>query len=174
MRALVVGLVAGVSLLGVGREASAATADGTIITNVASATFNTASLSPYAVSYNATATVIIQNPCVSLVKTPDVTIQAAGGTVTYTLWVVNCSPVTSAFNITMTDKLPDNVAYDAPRGFWNGLGGGLWVSSSSSNGTTWPASNPNAGQTATYYLRFVMPTLGPLQSAYMQYSVKIL
>lgn len=174
MRAMVVAMMVGASLLGLQREANAATADGTLITNVACATFNTASLSPYAVSYCATATVIIQNPCVSLVKTPDVTIQAAGGTVTYTLWVVNCSPASSAFNITVTDKLPDNVKYDAPRAQWNGLGGGLWANSSSSNGTAWAASNPLAGQGTTYYLRFVMPTLGPLQSAFVQYSVTIL
>lgn len=176
MRALVVAMVAGVSLLGVGREACAATADGTLITNVASATFNTASLSPYAVSYNATATVIIQNPCVTLIKTPDVTIQAAGGKVTYTLWVVNCSPVTSAFNITVTDKLPDNVAYDGPQGQWNGLGGGIWQRTSSSTGGsgTYGTGLPPAGQVTPYYLRFAIGALGPLQSAFIAYSVAIL
>jgi len=173
---LVVAMMAGASLLGVGREACAATSDGTLITNVASATFNTASLSPYAVSYCATATVIIQNPCVTLIKTPDVTVQAAGGTVTYTLWVVNCSPVTSAFNITVTDKLPDNVKYDASQAQWNGNGGGIWQKSTSPSGAngSWTAAVPVAGQTTPFYLRYVMPTLGPLQSAFISYSVAIL
>ena len=109
MRAMVVAMVVGAGLLGVGQKACAATSDGTLITNVASATFSTASLNQYFVSYNATATVLVQNPCVTLIKTPDVTVQAAGGSVTYNLWVVNCSPNTSAFNITVTDKLPDNI-----------------------------------------------------------------
>lgn len=174
MRRLLAVVVAGMGLLGGVREAAAGTADGTLITNVACATFSTASLSGYAVSYCATATVIIQNPCVSLIKTPDVTIQAAGGTVTYTLWVVNCSPVTSAFNVTVTDKLPDNTTFDAARGNWGGLSGGTWYPSSSSNGTAWPGTYPNAGQGTTYYLRFIMDTLGPSKSAFIKFSVAIL
>ena len=165
----------GVGLLGlVGGGANAATADGTLITNVACATFSTASNAGYAVSYCATATVIVQNPCVTLIKTPDLTIQAAGGTVTYTIWVVNCSPVGSAFNITVTDKLPDNVAWDAPRGSWAGLSGGTWFPSNASNGTTWVNGSPLAGQTTPYYLRFVLTQLGPSKSAFQTFSVTVL
>jgi uncharacterized repeat protein (TIGR01451 family) len=128
------------------------------------------------VSFAATATVLVQNPCVSLRKVPDVTIQAAGGTVTYTLWVVNCSPIMSAFNITVTDKLPDNVAYDQPRGSWNGGSGGTWASSESATGAvgTFVPGTPPPGQLTPYYLRYVIDLLGPAKSAMIAYSVVIL
>jgi uncharacterized repeat protein (TIGR01451 family) len=165
-----------VCLLGAGRVL-ATTADGTMITNVATATFATPSLAgPYAVSYNASAYVMVQNPCIGIRKDPNVTTQSAGGTVTYTLWVVNCSPVTSAFNITVTDKLPDNVTFDSQRGNWNGGSGGTWVPSTSPNGSA-PWANgayPPVGQTTPFYMRFVLDQLGPTKSAMIAYSVVVL
>jgi len=167
-----------VCLLGLGAgRVRATTADGTMITNVATATFATPSLAgPYAVSYNASAYVMVQNPCVAIRKDPNVTTQSAGGTVTYTLWVVNCSPVTSAFNITITDKLPDNVTYDQPRGNWNGGSGGTWTSWESATGATnaWVQATPPSGQATPYYLRFLLDQLGPAKSAMIAYSVVVL
>jgi uncharacterized repeat protein (TIGR01451 family) len=177
MSKVVVKVMAGVCLLGgLSQGAKAATADGTLITNLATATFSTATGAQVTVSYTATATVLVQNPCVSLLKVPDVTVQAAGGTVTYTLWVVNCSPIMSAFNITVTDKLPDNVSYDAARGNWNGGSGGTWTSSDSPSGLagSYVAVPPTAGQTTPLYLRFVLDLLGASKSAMIRYSVVIL
>src|SRR5688500_17248493 len=67
-------------------SAAAATADGTLITNVACATFsaNPAGTAGYAVSYCATATVLIRNPCIALQKIANPTVQASGGDVTFT------------------------------------------------------------------------------------------
>jgi uncharacterized repeat protein (TIGR01451 family) len=158
------------------RAASATTADGTLITNVATATFATASLNGFGVSYGASAYVIVANPCVAIMKVPDVTTQSAGSKVTYTLWIANCSPTSSAFNITITDKLPDNVSYDAARGSWNGGSGGTWTSSESVNGSvgSYVTGTPTAGQTTPYYLRYVLDLLGPAKSAMLAYSVVIL
>ena len=157
-----------------GRGVHAATADGTLITNVATATFSTPTGGPFAVTFGATATVIVLSPCVALQKVADTTVQAAGGTVTYTLWVVNCSAAMSAFNILVTDKLPDNMAYDAPRGTFGN--GGAWSSFESATGgpTTYVAGTPPAGQVTPYYLRFLLDILGPSKSAYVKYSAVIL
>jgi len=178
MSKVVVACVAGLGLLGVlGREANAATADGTLVTNVATATFSTATNAGYTVSYTATATVLIQNPCVSLLKVPDITIQAAGGTVTYTLWVVNCSLTVSAFNITVTDKIPDNVAFGSGAlGSWNGGSGGTWSTWTSATGVPTAYANvpPAAGQTTPFYMRYLLDQLGPNRSAFINYSVVIL
>jgi len=162
--------------LGVAGSTNAATADGTLVTNVATATFATASTMGFAVSYGASAYVLIANPCVSLLKVPNVTVQSAGGTVTYTLWVVNCSPTTSAFNVTVTDKLPDNVAYDAARGNWNGGSWGTLSTWTSATGVPTAYANvpPAAGQVTPFYMRYLLDQLGPNRSAFLSYSVVIL
>jgi uncharacterized repeat protein (TIGR01451 family) len=152
------------------------TADGALITNLATATFATASLNGFAVSYGASANVLVANPCVAIQKVPDVTVQSSGSKVTYTLWVANCSPTTSAFNITVTDKLPDNVSYDAARGNWNGGSGGTWTSSDSPTGAagSYVTTPPTAGQTTPLFLRFVLDQLGAGKSALIAYSVVVL
>jgi uncharacterized repeat protein (TIGR01451 family) len=163
-------------LLLAGRVQALPTADGALITNLATATFATASLNGFAVTYGATANVLVANPCVAIQKVPDVTVQSAVSKVTYTLWVANCSPTTSAFGITVTDKLPDNVSYDAPRGSWNGGSGGTWVSSDSPSGAvgSYVGGTPPAGQTTPMFLRFVLDQLGAGKSAMIAYSVVVL
>jgi len=161
-------------------SASAATADGTLITNVACATFsaNPAGTAGYAVSYCATATVLIRNPCIALQKIANPTAQASGGDVTFTLWVVNCSPTSSAWNILVTDRMPDNTAYENPSFVsWPGNATpGVWQANYSSNNTTWSAlgTQPGAAQGAPYYLRYTLDILGPGKSAFASFQVTIL
>jgi uncharacterized repeat protein (TIGR01451 family) len=150
-------------LLAWGSVARAATADGTLITNVACATFSSAAGSQFAVSYCATSVVPVANPCIALQKTANPTTQASGGTVTYCLWVVNCSPSTSAFNITITDNLPANVSYAGGYADWNGGSGGTWF-----------PTTPPVGQTATFTMRFVLTQLGMNRSAMACFQVQVL
>jgi uncharacterized repeat protein (TIGR01451 family) len=160
-------------LAATGRVVQAMTADGTLITNVACATYMSASGQGFAVSYCVTARIQIANPCLALQKIANPTTQASGGTVTYTVWVVNCSCDNSAFNINVTDRLPDMVAMDAARGTWNGESGGNWTAASGSNNTTWAANVPLAGQVAPYFLRYVLDQLGPCKSAFVAFSVSV-
>ena len=157
-----------------GREASAMTADGTLVTNVACATYSSASGAGFAVSYCATAILNIQNPCLALQKVANPTAQASGGLVTYTIWVVNCSCTGSAFNINVTDRLPDNVIMGSNLAGWNGGSGGAWFASSGSNNTTWAVNAPLAGQGTPYYLRYALDQLGPCRSAYAAFTVSVL
>ena len=165
--------------MGPGRT-EAATADGTLITNVACATFSSAQTAGqgYAVSYCATATVLIQNPCVQLQKVANPTVQASGGSVTFTLWVVNCSATSSAWNVTVTDKMPDNTAYAGGTFLsWPGLSSGFsWLPSYSTNNTTWSGTplQPADGTVVPLYLRYVLEALGPSRSAFARFSVEIL
>jgi uncharacterized repeat protein (TIGR01451 family) len=143
---------------------------------VACAPYAAASGAGFAVSYCATAILNIQNPCLALQKVANPTAQASGGTVTYTIWVVNCSCTSSAFNINVTDRLPDNVMAGAPAlvTYWNGNSGGNWSVASGSNNTTWASGAPVAGQNVPYYLRFVLDQLGPCKSAYSSFTVSVL
>jgi hypothetical protein len=92
---------------------------------------------------------------------------------TYTIWAVNCSSSTSAFNINMTDRLPDNVMMMMSLPGWNGNSGGSWWAASGSNNTTWTASLPAYGQGPPYYLRFVLDLLGPARSGFVSYVVTV-
>ena len=168
-----VGLMAAVGMLATA-SAWGATADGVMITNTVCATFGSAGGVGFQVSYCATRPVQVQNPCISLLKTTTPTAVAAGGTMTYTLWVVNCSATASAFNVNVTDRMPENVAMDLFRGGWPGISAGTWSQSSGSNGTTWAGGVPAAGQTTPYFLRFSLDLLGPNRSAMQTYSVTVL
>lgn len=157
--------------------AKATTSDGAIVTNVASATFNAVYPGAFAVSYCATATVLVANPCINLRKEVTPSVQGAGGTLTFRLWVINCSPYASAFNVSIVDKLPDNVDFETDMvgaGSWSPSGLGVWTQYRSLNGTAWQAGAPPVGQTTPYYLRYILSLLGPAKSAYVQYGVNIL
>jgi hypothetical protein len=94
--------------------------------------------------------------------------------VTFQIWVANTSMQASAFNVVISDKLPDNVTFlamSAP--WWNGVAPAT-TTSSSSNGTAWVSSAPLAGQGATYYLRWTLNQLAPGRSGFIQYTVTVL
>jgi len=168
-----------ICLVMVGRRAWGMTTDGTLITNVASGSFQSAGGVPYWISYSVTATVLVSNPSVSLIKTATPTVQSSGGTVAFRLWVVNTSASSSAFNIIITDRLPDNMAYVGP------LNPAGWPSASVPL-PTWTPSNcsvyagpynanmPGVGQAAPYYLRFSLDFLGPNRSAYVEFIATVL
>jgi uncharacterized repeat protein (TIGR01451 family) len=157
-------------------EALAATADGTLITNVACATYMAASGQGFAVSYCATVIVPISSPCIALQKIANPTTQSSGGTVTFTIWTVNCSCTNSAFQINVTDRLPDNMTYSGNYTSWNGGSGGTWTrfASPDNGATAWALNGPTIGQGAAYYLRYVLDQIGPCKSALVQFTANVL
>jgi len=157
-------------------EALAATADGTLITNVACATYMSASGQGFTVSYCATQTVYVSSPCIALQKLANPTTQSSGGTVTFTIWTVNCSCTNSAFQINVTDRLPDNMTYSSNYTNWPG-GPGTWTRfASSDNGAAmaWQLNGPANAQGAPYYLRYVLDLIGPCKSAFVQFTANVL
>ena len=178
MKRLVPAAVAVVLLaLGAGR-AVAATSDGALITNIASATFQGVN-NPrgFIVTYSATATVLVQNPRIMLFKTATPTMQAPGGDVTFRVCVQNMSADVSAFNITATDVLPAGFdfrlggAFAASPGVWPNT----WVVTNS-NGAAgpWNAGWPNVGQEPVWFMRWTLPVLGQNKSGCVEYTARVL
>jgi len=179
MRKWVFATIGSLCLLAAGRGAWAATTDGTLITNAACGSFQSASGMPFWISYCATATVIVSNPCVSLTKRANPTVQSSGGTVTFDLAAINCSCTTSSFNIVITDRLPDNMAYvggttglapwygDAANSFW-------YYSNSQTYGGLYANNLPSVGVAAPYFLRFSLNLLGPCKSAGVSFIATVL
>jgi len=168
--------VAGILALGAGR-ASAATSDGTIITNVIGATFQGAG-NPmgFIVSYGATATVLVQNPRIMLFKTANPTIQAPGGDVTFRVCVQNMSADVSAFNITVTDVIPAGFAFQL--GGVAGSSPGVWPNTwvvTNANGVAgpWNAGWPGVGQTPAWYMRWTLPVLGQSKSGCIEFNARV-
>ena len=162
-----------IAMLAASGPAWGMTTDGTMITNVATSTYSTTSGMGWVVSYSVTALAWVANPCMSLQKTATPASQASGNSVTYTIWVINCSCTSSAFNVTVTDRLPDNAGFGASGVDWNGGSGGTWYRTYSSDGVAWVGA-ASAGQTAPFYLRFALNLLGPCKSAMEAYSVTVL
>ena len=168
-------------LVGAAPGAQAATTDGTLITNVACGSFQSSSGMQFWVSYCATATVIVSNPCVSLVKRATPTVQSSGGTVTFELLAINCSCSNSSFNIIITDRLPDNMAYvgaTTPFYTWYGAGGvpnPTWYQGGSlAYAGPYGPNLPGVGQPAPYYLRFSLDFIGPCRSAGVAFIATVL
>jgi uncharacterized repeat protein (TIGR01451 family) len=169
---LAIGLAA--AAIGFAGRAGAMTADGTLVTNVASITFRYWSGASFGVSFNLTATVLTTNPCLTAQKTASPMVQASGGLLTFTLWVINCSPTMSAFNINVTDRLPNNAVMGANLSAWNGGSGGSWYPASGTNNTTWAPNVPPAGQGVPYFLRYVLDQIGPSKSGFVSFTVSVL
>lgn len=166
--------LAAVCAMSVPREVRAMAVDGALLTNLVSSTYNGIGGvgSAYFVTYAATATVLIACPAVAIVKASDVTVQNTGGTVTFTVCVVNSSVSASALNVQLTDRLPDNTTFLGPYSYY-----GAPVPSpyySTTNGPSWTAGTPANGAAAPLYLRWVFSVVGLNRSTCVVYAVKIL
>lgn len=165
-------------------RAEAATACGTIITNVATATMWSGfpDYVAYEVSYNATATLIVLCPPVVALRKfantdyADFAQAPAGGLVTFMICVEN-QTVTSVWGMTITDRLPVNVnvvnALDSEYNLTGAPVSPAPTAAYSSNNTTWANGLAN-GQGAPYYLRWTLEKIGPLKSACVSYTARIL
>jgi uncharacterized repeat protein (TIGR01451 family) len=168
----------GLGLVLLAGTASALTADGVLITNLAWGTYRTTS-NPVAqnITYGATANVLVATPMIQLRKTTSATIQVAGGIVTFCLSYSNTSSLTSALNVVVADKMPDNMKFTDPGGgaiFDNDPPGGTMTPAYSFNNTAWTTGVPTSGQAGPLYLRWTTDVVGPKESAYMCYTVSIL
>lgn len=159
--------------------ASAATAEGTVITNVVSATYSTVATpepgSGYSVSYSATAQVLTQDPCININKFSDPAGgQVAGEVVTFRIWVYNCSASASALNILIYDQIPLNTTksaatynYDPPTDWQIGY------STTGPDGPYTIGTDPELDGNGLNWLRCRLSRLGPNKSAWVAYQVTI-
>jgi uncharacterized repeat protein (TIGR01451 family) len=162
-------------LLLAGGAARCATTDGTMITNVASASFQTSGSFRVIVSYAVSAYVLVQNPAIQLVKTSSVTMQASGGDVVFRICVRNTSAAVSSFNVTLTDQLPSNMTYVNPS-FANWVvGTGTWTAASApAIGGPWTNGEPGNGQVPPYFMKWTLSVLGPNASGCVSYTARVM
>ncbi len=171
-------------MLTLGRAAPATTAtDGTLITNVASGSYQSAAGVQFWISYAVTAWVLVSNPCVAMTKIATPTAQSSGGNVTFQLCVMNCSASSSSFNVIVTDQLPAWMAMNAggavlgsPWTYYTTTGSLGWIPTNSSlySGAPWNANLPANGQAAPWYLRFSLDILGIGKSACVGFVASVL
>ena len=158
--------------------AHALTADGAVMTNTAYATFSgIAGLSVgYRTTYNATERVLICNPIIHYSKVATPTMVIPTGTVVFTLCIINNSATTSAFNMVVSDKLPDNMSYAAPSlGTWPAPAPTMSWAAAMAGPWTNGAEPPN-GQLNPFFMRWTFPLIGPGpgRSACVQYTARVL
>jgi len=168
------------------RTAGAATADGTLITNVACMTYGSvADACNFAATYCVTTTVLVVNPNVQISKSASPSIECSGSTVTFCIWVTNASAYTSAFNVHVIDIIPGAagvMAYVPGQTTTNvpwSPGGAVQLGYGAQppwNGfftQYWAAECP-AGQTGPYAIRWVVSLIGPGKSALLCWKASIL
>jgi uncharacterized repeat protein (TIGR01451 family) len=170
------------------RPAAAMTADGALITNVASATlyWGSGSFFPvrggvtsqgFTMSYRVTANVLVSCPFILPQKWVTPTTQAAGGTVTFTICVTNNSLLASAWGVILTDRLPDNMVAPTAAPLSTSLlpPGTTLTSSYSSDNVTYSGTGPAAaGQASPYYLRWAFDKIGPGRSACIYFQARVI
>lgn len=170
------GILLGVMVMA-GGAAWGTTFDGTLLSNVACASYFSPTGYRYWVTYCATATVLVVNPCLQLSKVGSPTVASSGGTVTWQIYVRNCSPTSSAYNVVMYDVVPDNMAYVGSSFTQNIFGGvpapTVKASYSLDGGMNWLAGEAPGGVTAL--LRWgVTPGLAPNVSAMVTFKATVL
>ena len=156
--------------------APALTADGCVMTSVANVTFCSIAgvFVGFKVSYGATAPVLICNPLVAYTKTATPTMSIPTGTVTFSLCIINNSSTTSAFNMVVSDKLPDNMSYVQPSyGIW---GGTATMTNAAVMAGPWSLGEPPDGQANPMYLRWTVEMIppGPGRSACVDFAARVL
>jgi len=147
------------------------TADGTLITNCAAGTFQSSAGKLWLVSYCATAWVYVQNPNMIIWKTVTPTVQAAGGNVTFTICAKNTSAAVSAFNVTVTDRMPDGMSYQGGYTEWPAAWVDSYNNTANGSGTN---GQPAVGALNPLFLKWTMPALGPMASGCVTYAARVL
>ena len=185
VRRLLLGLLVALGA-GAGR-AGAATVCGTLITNAVSADMSSGfpDFVAYVVSYSATATVKVLCPAnIAFKKYVDWPEACIGTTVRFYVCVQN-TMTDSVWGITLTDRLPDGMAFvdREAANTWNS-GGNYYLPNSSLPpfAISWGGSivplmtngSPAAGQYVPCYLRWTLDYLGPKRSACVTYRAVVL
>ena len=179
--ALVAVMALGAMLVAVQR-AAAVTAEGTLLTNVATGTYMSPDFTPYEVSYSVTANVLVAFPFLQVRKTSTPSAACSGGTVTFCVFAVNNSLYTSAFNVTLRDLVDSgfapynyiNPSYNA----WRSDPGNTTITYGYGKGGVsptflWINAEPPAGQEVPLILGWNLDVLGPGQSVHICFSVSI-
>ena len=178
-------LVVAVGLVLCAGVAQGMTADGALLTNLATGTYRSIDYTGYAVSYGATALVMVVSPSISVKKTSNVTAMCAGETVTFCIWAVNNSALGSAFNVHVWDSVIPEGAYQVGQTTWpGGSGGTITTGYSHKNGITtknsW-AGEPDAGTYTVapaannpFFLKWKVSLLGPSKSAMFCFRMVLL
>ena len=171
------------ALLGLAsQEAFAFLQTGTLLTNSASATYSAGSQGT-SVTYSATAKILIANPDVYLWKdvNPTYVSASAGGVVTFLICFSN-GGANTAFNVTVTDKLPLNTYWGTAAcgggpGYFNGTtyaktgsipDGNISFAWATALGGPWAAGCPStqpAGGSSAYFLRWTVSRIDIGRSA---------
>lgn len=153
----------------------AASSDGSLITNAVTATFcgSGGETAGFAMSFVVTSTVVVADPAMRVTKTVLPTQISSGGSLTYTITVLNGSQSHTAFSVTANDRLPDNTQYGGPGPVWGGPTG-AWSTGHSVDGLTYFPGATTAGQGNPWYLQWILTNLGPGASAWVQYTAKVL
>lgn len=171
-------------VLGAG-EALGMTADGALLTNLATGTYGSIDNTGYAVSYGATALVLVVSPSISVRKTSNVTAMCSGETVTFCIWAVNNSALGSAFNVHVWDSVIPEGAYIQGQTTWaGGSGGTITTGYYHKNGITTKNSwtmEPDAGTYTVapatnnpFFLKWKVSLLGPAKSAMFCFKMVLL
>jgi len=156
-------------------EARATTGTGVVITNIASATFMSPRGSGFSLTYVVTETVLVMNPAMALTKSVSPVVQASGGEATFVLSVRNLSAGSSAFNVTITDRLPVNMEYVNPSFVgWPGISGGSWAAWYSYDNMAWIPGEPADGQPAPLYIRWILNLIGPNASGLIEFKARVM
>jgi hypothetical protein len=148
--------------------------DGTVLNNLVSATYHGVSgvAAQYEVSYQASAEVIISCPVLSLQKRSNITLQNVGGEVTFILCAINDSFLASAFNVTIRDRMPDNVAWSGSYGTWGtAFDNELYSTDDITYSGDLTGVQPGVGDAPLWFLWTA--TIGPMCSACVQYAVTV-
>ena len=164
------------ALLIMAGRAQAVTMCGSLLTNTVSATFGSAPAGtvPFTVSYNTSATVLINCPIIIVSKTATPTLQTAGQTVVFRIWVANTSPYFSAFNVAVIDRLPDNMEWESGYTYWTNMPAPVWASGWASGYAGPYAGTPLLGQDPSCYMRWTLDLLGPGKSGFVEFTARIL
>ena len=159
-------------------RAPALTMCGAMLTNTVSATFgsNPTGTVPFTVSYNSSTSVIINCPAITVNKTATPTLQTAGQTVVFRVWVANTSPWFSAFNVAVIDRLPDNMEWaGVATGYWTNMPAPVWTEGSSAvYAGPYAVAPPTSGQDYPYFMRWTLNILGPGKSGFVEFQARIL
>jgi uncharacterized repeat protein (TIGR01451 family) len=166
------------------RTASAMTAEGALLTNIASASYRLTTGAGQTISYSVTSWVRVATPMIQLRKTATPTIQTSGGTVTFCITIRNSSTLTTAINVVVQDALPDNMRFVSSTWNWEDIapGSSMWTAWSTNGGTSWTSgattggtgAYPPNGQAGPLLLRWVTNALGPGQSSLVCFTATVL
>ncbi len=154
---------------------------GTLLTNSASASYQTnppSSPAP-AVTYSATAKILVANPAIFLWKdgSPTQVTASAGGTVDFVICFSN-GGANSAFNLTITDKLPNNTFWWGSYSMWyTDLTGSAqtgvttYYATAGANGPWFP--NPGMGAAQPLWVQWVIPNQGVGTSGCIRFTISV-